>query len=97
MVSKLARQREWQERFAQWRASDLSQRAFTLEHGFSQTQISYWSRRLASSQPSPEFVRVHVISANVDGAISLPSEHGSTLSLPRDVLASRRAEMLRAL
>lgn len=97
MVAKQERQQEWQERVAQWRASGLSQRAFALEHGFSQKQISYWSRRLASLPPSPRFVAVHVAAAGGSGAISLRSAHGWTLTLPRDVSASWLAEMMRAL
>jgi hypothetical protein len=97
MVAKLERQQEWQERVAQWRASGLSQRAFALEHGFSQKQISYWARRLAGSPPSPGFVPVRVTSADAPGAISLRSKHGWTLTLPRDVPASWLAEMMRAL
>jgi hypothetical protein len=96
-VAKLERQQEWQERVAQWRASGLSQRAFALEHGFSQKQISYWSRRLASSPSVPGFVPVRVASAGVAGSISLRSAHGWILTLPRDVPASWLAEMLRAL
>lgn len=82
---------------AQWRASGLSQRAFALEHGFSQKQISYWSRRFASLSSSPGFVPVRVASAGGPGAISLRSAHGWTLTLPRDVSASWLAEMMRAL
>ena len=96
-MAKLERQREWQERVVQWRASGLSQRAFALEHGFSQKQISYWSRRLASLPPSPAFVPVRVTSAGGPGAISLRSAHGWTLTLPSDVSASWLAEMMRAL
>ena len=97
MVAKQERQQEWQDRVAQWRASGLSQRAFALEHGFSQKQISYWSRRFASLPPSPGFVPVRVASAGGAGAISLRSAHGWTLILPRDVSASWLAEMMRAL
>jgi hypothetical protein len=97
MVAKLERQQEWQERVAQWRASGLSQRAFALERGFSQKQISYWSRRLSSLPPSAGFVPVRVASAGGIGVISLRSANGWTLVLPRDVSASWLAEMMRAL
>lgn len=97
MVAKLEREQEWQERIAQWRASGLSQRAFALKHGFSQKQVSYWSRRLASLPPSPGFVPVRVTSAGTAGSISLRSAHGWTLTLPLDVPASWLAEMMRAL
>jgi hypothetical protein len=97
MVAKQERPQEWQERVAQWRASGLSQRAFALEHGFSQKQISYWSRRLAALPPSPGFVPVRVASAGGSSAISLRSAHGWTLTLPHDVSASWLPEMMRAL
>jgi hypothetical protein len=97
MVANAEQEKAWQERVAQWRASGLSQRAFALEHGFSQKQISYWSRRLAGAQPSPGFVPVRLTSAVAADAISLRSAHGWTLTLPRDVPASWLAEMLRAL
>jgi hypothetical protein len=97
MVAKLERQQEWQERVAQWRTSGLSQRAFALEHGFSQKQISYWSRRFSALPPLPGFVPVRVTPAVAPAAISLRSANGWTLTLPRDVSASWLAEMMRAL
>jgi hypothetical protein len=97
MVANVEQEKEWQERVAQWRASGLSQRAFALEHGISQKQVSYWSRRLADSQSAPGFVPVRAMSADTPGAISLRSAHGWTLTLPCDVPASWLAEMLRAL
>ncbi len=87
----------WQRLVTQWRASGLSQHAFALEHGVSQKQISYWSRRFAAVQASPGFVPVRLSSAVVPGAISLHSAHGWTLTLPSDVPASWLAEMMRAL
>jgi hypothetical protein len=76
MVAKLERRQEWQERVAQWRPSDLSQRAYALENGFPQKQISYWSLGLASLPPSPSFVAVPVTWAGDLRAISLCSTHG---------------------
>lgn len=97
MVANVEIEKAWQERVAQWRASGLTQRAFALEHGFSQKQISYWSRRLATAEPAPVFVPVRVTPAVAADAISLRSAHGWTLPLPRDVSASWLAEMMRAL
>lgn len=97
MVANAEQEKAWQERVAAWRASGLSQRAFALEHGFSQKQISYWSRRLAGAQPAPGFVPVRLAPAVAADAISLRCAHGWTLTLPRDVPASWLAEMLRAL
>ena len=87
----------WQKLVTQWRSSGLSQRAFALEHGVSQRQISYWSRRFAAVQASPGFVPVRVSSAVVPDAITLRSAHDWTLTLPSDVPASWLAEMMRAL
>jgi hypothetical protein len=97
MVANVEIEKAWQERVAQWRASGLTQRAFALEHGFSQKQISYWSRRLATAEPASGFVPVRVTPAVAADAISLRSAHGWTLTLPRDVPASWLAEMMRAL
>ena len=91
------REKAWQKLVTQWRGSGLSQRAFGLEHGVSQKQISYWSRRFAAVQAAPGFVPVRMSSAVVPGAISLRSAHGWTLTLPGDVPASWLAEMMRAL
>jgi hypothetical protein len=59
-----------------WCASGLSQRAFALEHGVTQKQISYWSRSLAAKMPLPGFVPVRVMPSAAAVAISLRSEHG---------------------
>ena len=75
----------------QWRASGLSQRAFALEHGVSQKQISYWSRSLAATTP-PGFVPVRLMPTAGAVAISLRSEHGWTLTLPQNMPASWLAE-----
>lgn len=96
MVASAARKKEWQKLVTQWRASGLSQRAFALEHGVTQKQISYWSRSLAATPPLPEFVPVRVMPASSAVPISLRSEeHGWTLTLPHDVPASWLAGMLR--
>ena len=91
------REQLWQERVAQWRASGLSQRAYAVEQGLSQRQISYWARRLAGVQPQPGLVPVRIVPAKGLGAITLRSEHGWTLNLPRDVPASWLADLMRAL
>lgn len=97
MVAKVEQEKVWHERVAQWRASGLSQRAFALEHGFSQRQISYWSRRLAGAPPAPGFVPVRVTPVGLTDALSLRNAQGWVLSLPRHVPASWLAELMRAL
>ena len=97
MVASAARKKEWQKLVTQWRASGLSQRAFALEHGVTQKQISYWSRSLTATTPLPGFVPVRVMPAAAAIGISLRSEHGWTLTLPHDVPANWLAEMLRGL
>ena len=95
-MANLEREQVWQEHVAQWQASGLSQRAYATEHGVSQRQISYWARRLGGAQP-PGLLPVRVMSAAGAGAISLRSEHGWTLNLPRDVPANWLADLMRAL
>ena len=97
MVANLEREKVWQERVAQWQASGLSQRAYAIEQGFSARQVSYWVRRLADVQSSPALIPVRVTPASATDAISLRSEDGWTLTLPRDVPASWLAELIRAL
>ncbi len=96
-VMREEREKAWQKLVTQWRASGLSQRAFGLEHGVSQKQISYWSRRFAAAQASSGFVPVRLSPAVVPGAITLRNAHGWTLTLPSDVPASWLAEIMRAL
>ena len=96
-MTNVEQEKAWQERVAQWRASGLSQRAFAREHGFSQKQVSYWSRRLAVAQPAPGFVPVCVTSTGAAEGISLRSAHGWMLTLPRNVPANWLAELMRAL
>ena len=97
-MASAVQEKEWQERVAQWRASGLSQHAFALQHGFTQKQISNWSRRVAGAKPALDFVPVRVTTPTVAAqAINLRSAHGWILTLPRDVPATWLAEMLRAL
>ena len=96
MVASAARKEERQKLVTQWRASGLSQRAFALEHGVTQKQISYWSRSLAATTRLPGFVPVRVAPAAAV-AISLRGEHGWTLTLPHDVPASWLVELMREL
>ncbi|WP_441295253.1 IS66 family insertion sequence element accessory protein TnpA, partial [Massilia mucilaginosa] len=55
MVANVEQINEWQARVARWQASGLSQRAFAIENGVSQRQVSYWARRLGEAQLSPAF------------------------------------------
>jgi len=52
MVASAARKKEWQKLVTQWRASGLSQRAFALEHGVTQKQISLLCPLVNSMQRS---------------------------------------------
>ena len=88
----------WQERLGQWRASGLSQRAFALKHDIPFRQVGYWARRLPALPMAPALLPVRVVSAVATAApLSLRSEQGWTLTLPRDVPASWLAELMRAL
>ena len=88
MVASATRKKEWQKLVTQWRAGGLSQRAFALEHGVTQREISYWSRSLTATAPLPGFVPLRVMSTAAAVAISLRSERGWTLTLPHDVPAA---------
>ncbi len=98
VVSNKERQKVWEGRVAQWRASGLSQRAYAIEQGFPIRQVGYWVRRLTRSQAVSGLLPVRVAPAvSAPPAISLRSERGWTLSLPGDVPASWLAELMRAL
>lgn len=98
MVVNSEREKVWQERVAQWRASGLSQRAYAIEQGFPIRQVGYWVRRLAGTQVLPALLPVRVAPALVTVApINLRSENGWTLTLPADVPSSWLAELMRAL
>ena len=42
----------WQQRVAQLKASGMSQRAYAMEHGFSEHQVSCRVRRISKPQAS---------------------------------------------
>lgn len=97
-MSNEDRQKVWEERVAQWRASGLSQRAYAIEHGFPIRQVGYWVRRLAKVSSVPSLLPVRVAPAvPLVATISVRNERGWTLSLPSDVPASWLAELMRAL
>lgn len=91
------RQKVWEERVAQWRASGLSQRAYAIEQGFPIRQVGYWVRRLTRLPAVPGLLPVRTAPVPAPAAISLRNERGWTLNLPADVPAGRQAELLRAL
>ena len=101
MENKANKEREqlWQERVAQLQASGMSQRAYAMEHGFSEHQVGYWVRRTTKAQVSPALLPVRVAPSVVaaPASMSLRSERGWTLTLPSDVPASWLAELMRAL
>ena len=101
MESKANKEREqlWQERVAQLQASGLSQRAYAMEHGLSEHQVSYWVRRITKPEAAPVLLPVRVAPSVVAAvaAISLRSDRGWTLTFPSDVPASWVAELVRAL
>ena len=89
----------WQERVAQFQASGVTQRAFAMEHGLSEHQVSYWVRRMTIPPAAPALLPVQVAPSPVpaQAAMSLRSELGWTLTLPSDVPASWLAELMRGL
>jgi hypothetical protein len=99
-VSNKDREKVWEERVAQWRASGLSQRAYAIEQGFPIRQVGYWVRRLSKSSTVPGLLPVRVapaVPASMQATISLRNERGWTLSLPGDVPAGWLAELMRVL
>ena len=97
-MKSVEREALWQERVQEWRGSGLSQRAFALKHGYPVRQVGYWVRRLAESQSAPLMLPVTVSGAVAPStAINLRSERGWTVTLPADVPAAWRAELLRTL
>jgi hypothetical protein len=91
----------WQERVAQLQASGVTQRAYAMEHGLSEHQVSYWVRRLTIPPAAPALLPVQVAPSPspvpAEAAMSLRSELGWTLTLPSDVPVSWLAELMRSL
>lgn len=97
-MSNKDREKVWEERVTQWRASGLSQRAYAIEQGFPIRQVGYWVRRLTKSPAVPGLLPVWLApAAPTLAAISLRNERGWTLSLPGDVPAGWLAKLIRAL
>jgi hypothetical protein len=75
-VANSEREKMWQKRVAQWRASGLSQRAYAIEQGFPIRQVGYWVWRLAGAQTVPALLPVRVAPAVAAAApINLCSEN----------------------
>lgn len=69
MKNKANEEREqlWQERVAQLQASGVSQRAYAMEHGFSEHQIGYWVRRMTKPKSAPALLPVAILSPSCGG------------------------------
>ena len=93
------REQLWQGRVAQLQASGMTQRAYAMEHGFSEHQVGYWVRRITQPQAKPTLVPVRVATSAPPAmtAIGLRKERGWTLTLPSNVPVSWLAELMRAL
>lgn len=93
------REQLWRDRIAQLQASGMTQRAYAVEHGYSEHQVGYWVRRITKPAATPSLlpVRVAASASTAVTAISLRNEHGWTLTLPSNVPASWLAELMRAL
>lgn len=88
----------WAGRVAQWRDSGLSQRAFGLQQGYPQRQLSYWVLRLAAQAEAPALLPVAIKRVvSTAPAVSLRSPSGWTVMLPPDLPTSWVAELLRSL
>ena len=95
-MSKQASVVQWERRFASWRSSGLSQRAWCLRHGISPQTFGYWRRRLSSGvamlpvvvEAGDEVAPVEVMLGN-GVSLRLPS------GMPGDAL-SRWLQVLRA-
>jgi hypothetical protein len=94
------REREalWAGRVAQWRDSGLSQRAFGVQQGYPQRQLSYWARRLAAQDVKPALLPLAIKQdVSIAPAVSLRSPSGWTVTLPPALPTMWVAELLRSL
>ena len=93
------REQLWQERIEQWRSSGLSQRAFSMQHGYAVRQVGYWVRRLEKKALPMSMVPVMVKSAPVPAApaLVLRAPQGWSLELPAGTPAIWLAELLHSL
>jgi hypothetical protein len=93
------REQLWRDRIAQLQASGMTQRAYAIEHGYSEHQVGYWVRRITKPQARPALLPVRVATSAIPAvtAIGLRNERGWTLTLPSNVPASWVAELMRSL
>lgn len=91
------REQLWEVRVAQWQASGLSQRAYSIKEGFPIHQVGYWVRRPTNAQGVPALLPVSVAPPAALATINLRRERGWHLTLPSDVPAGWLAELIRAL
>lgn len=98
-MMNVEREALWRERIEQWRESGLSQRAYSLAHGFAPRQVGYWVRRLTDDAPPQALVPVTVTAAAAATvpALTLRSPAGWTVSLPAALPSATLAELLRCL
>ena len=75
------RERLWRDRIAHLQAGGMTQRAYAIEHGYSENQVSYWVRRLTKPQAAPALLPVRVGTSETPSAaaIGLRSERGWTI------------------
>lgn len=97
MIANIEKEALWRGRVAQWRDSGLSQRAFGIQQGHPQRQLSDWVRRLSARDTTPALVPVEIKpGVSAAPAVSLRSPSGWTMLLPPDLPARWVAARLRA-
>lgn len=81
------RAEEAREVLRQWRRSGQSASVFSRERGVSVRRLSYWSKRLSSSnQAAVQFVPVAVVEPKKVGPAVIEIEHGGvTVRVPESV------------
>ncbi|QYF94848.1 hypothetical protein KY495_06595 [Massilia sp. PAMC28688] len=58
------REQLWRDRIAQLQASGMTQRAYAVEHGYSEHQVGYWVRRITKpAAPIAVATDLHDLSA----------------------------------
>jgi hypothetical protein len=88
---------EAREALAQWRRSGLSASAFATRHGYSETRLWYWSKRLGADCAEPEVSFVPVrLEARASRQVEI--EHGGVvLRVREDLGAEQIARLVTAL
>ena len=91
----------WTERVEQWRASGLSQRAFSVQHGWPTNRLVYWAARFKQDSAPCHLIPVRISGGEAykgaEAAITLRGPGGWNVMIPAQTDVAWLADLLRRL